>query len=85
MSTSFWLNDPTILFKQEDITQIWPAQKMSSNQKLNAITRLVIVLSLLGYLVCRTYKIVLTGLVTLAAIILLFNVEKILLLSMSIM
>jgi len=76
MTTSFWLNDPTILFKQEDITQIWPAQKMSSIEKLNAITRLVIILSLLGYLVCRTYKIVLTGLVTLAAIILLFNVEK---------
>ena len=76
MTTSFWLNDPTILLKQEDITQIWPAQEMSSNEKLNAITRLVLILSLLGYLVCRTYKIVLTGLVTLAAIILLFGVER---------
>jgi len=76
MTTSFWLNDPTILLKQEDITQIWPAQEMSSNEKLNAITRLVLILSLLGYLVCRTYKIVLTGLVTLAAIILLFSVGR---------
>jgi len=76
MTTSFWLNDPTILLKQEDITQIWPSQEMSSNEKLNAITRLVLILSLLGYLVCKTYKIVLTGLVTVAAIVLLYGVGR---------
>ena len=76
MTTSFWLNDPSILFKQEYITQIWPSQGMSSNEKLNAITRLVLILSLLGYLVSRTYKIAITGLVTLAAIVLLHNVGK---------
>ena len=76
MSTSFWLNDPTILLKQDDITQIWPSQGMSSNEKLNAITRLVLILSLLGYLVCRTYKIAITGIVTVAAIVLLYTVEK---------
>ena len=76
MTTSFWLNDPTILLKQEDITQIWPSQEMSSNEKLNAITRLVLILSLLGYLICKTYKIVLTGLVTVAAIVLLYGVGR---------
>jgi hypothetical protein len=76
MTTSFWLNDPTILLKQEDITQIWPSQEMSSDEKLNAITRLVVILSLLGYLVCKTYKIVLTGLVTVAAIVLLYGVGR---------
>jgi hypothetical protein len=76
MTTSFWLNDPTILLKQEDITQIWPSQEMSSEEKLNAITRLVVILSLLGYLVCKTYKIVLTGLVTVAAIVLLYGVGR---------
>ena len=25
MTTPFWLNDPTVLMKQEDIAKIWPA------------------------------------------------------------
>jgi hypothetical protein len=76
MATAFWLNNPTILFKQDDISQIWPTPQMSSNEKLNAITRLVFLLTILGYLISRTYKILVTGMVTIAAIILLYSVER---------
>ena len=34
MSTSFWLSNPTILFKQDSITQLWPIQSMTSEEKL---------------------------------------------------
>ena len=74
--TTFWLNDPTILFKQSEITKLWPISSMSSSEKLNAITRLVIILTLLGYLITNTIKIIITGLVTLGAIIILFQIQK---------
>ena len=71
MLTPFWLDDPTVLFRREDIRQVWPTAGMTSNEKLNAITRLVIVLTVLGYLLSQTLKIVVTGIVTVAAIIVL--------------
>jgi hypothetical protein len=37
MTTPFWLSSPTILFKQENITEIWPRQHMTTEEKLNAI------------------------------------------------
>ena len=77
MTASFWLSDPTILFKQDNITQLWPAQAMTTEEKLNAITRLVLILSLLGYLITRTIKIVITGAVTLAAIIILYKIQNV--------
>ena len=39
MTTPFWLSSPTILFKQNNITQIWPTQHMTSEEKLNSITK----------------------------------------------
>jgi hypothetical protein len=76
MTTPFWLSNPTILFKQDNITQLWPLQRMSSEEKLNSITRLVIILTLLGYLITKTKKIIITGAVTLAAIIILYKIQS---------
>ena len=50
-NNNFWLNDPSILFKKDQINYLWPKENMSKNDKLNAITRLVILLSILGFLV----------------------------------
>lgn len=69
--TTFWLNNPTILFNKDSITEVWPLSNMSSVEKLNAITRLVLLLTILGFLISKTFKVVITGLITLAAIILL--------------
>lgn len=76
MTSPFWLNDPTILLKNDEITHIWPGSSMSSNQKLNAITRMVVLLTILGYLISRNYKIVITGVVTLGAIVLLYLIQR---------
>ena len=75
MST-FWIKDPKILFKSENISQLYPRESMSSEEKLNAITRLVIILTILGYLLTQTYKIVITGVITLAVIVLLYYINK---------
>ena len=76
MVTPFWLDDPTILFRRDDITQVWPKASMTSNEKLNAMTRLVVVLTILGYLLSQTLKILVTGIVTLIAIIVLRYAQR---------
>ena len=48
---SFWTNEPTILFNKDYITELWPTSSMCYEQKLNAISRLIILISLLGFTV----------------------------------
>jgi hypothetical protein len=76
MSTPIWLKDPTILLKHDQLTEIWPTGKKNIEEKINAITRLIILLSILGSLFTRSYKIFYLGLVTLAIIIVLYYSQK---------
>ena len=70
MSETFWLQNPKILLAY---AEFWPQENMSFERKLNAITRLIIVLSLLGYLYTRNRLILLTCLITLGIIIFIYN------------
>ena len=76
METPFWLDEPSILFKSEYIYQLWPSSNMTSNEKLNAVTRIVVLLTVVGYLLKMTTKIVLTGIITLGIIILMHRIKK---------
>ena len=71
MSTTFWINKPTILFRTDTITQLWPAKEMTMNENLNAITRLTLILSCVGYLISKNYRVVIAGAITIFAIIML--------------
>ena len=42
---TFWLNNPTILLDKHQLTEIWPFQDLSIERKLNAITRLILILT----------------------------------------
>ena len=42
---TFWLNDPTILLNKHYLLEIWPDSELSMERKLNAITRLIILLT----------------------------------------
>ena len=73
---NIWLNDPSVLLKKSQINQIWPNDSMNSNQKINSITRLVIILTILGFLITQSYNFFLTGLITLAIIVILFYTKE---------
>ena len=73
--TAFWLNDPTVLFNNAGITQIVPMTGMSRESKLNAISRMIILLTILGYLVTLSYKLILLGVISLAMIALLYTAQ----------
>jgi hypothetical protein len=76
MAILFWTNDPTILFNKEYMLELWPTSNMSYEQKLNSITRLVILLTILGYILTSSVKILVVGIVTLAIIFALFKMRK---------
>jgi hypothetical protein len=76
MASPFWLDNPNILFNKKKIMHIWPQSKYSCTGKLNAITRLVIILTLLGYLFTRNVKIIVTGVITIIVIIILYKTQK---------
>lgn len=68
---TFWLNNPIILIDKNAITEVWPLENMTREQKINAITRLVILLTLIGFLFLNSIKILITGVI--AIIILIFT------------
>jgi len=74
-STPFWINDPSALFKKDEIMDIWPAPLMSTEQKLNAISRIVILLSILGFLITKNVNILFTGLITLAIFVMIYKLQ----------
>jgi hypothetical protein len=76
MTTSFWLKNPNILFKTDQISNIWPSREMSFNEKLNSISRMVILLTFIGYLFTKNNKVLLSGILSLGSIIVLYKMKK---------
>jgi hypothetical protein len=76
MTIQFWSNDPTVLFNKEYILELWPTTNMCYEQKLNSITRLVILITILGYILTMSERILLVGVLTLAVIFVLFTMRK---------
>ena len=74
-STPFWVNDPLVLLKREEMMDIWPDPLMSIEQKLNAISRIVILLTLLGFLITRNVNILFTGAITLAIFVMMYKLQ----------
>lgn len=72
----FWADNPSILFDSQYITEIWVYSNMDTNQKLNAISRLVILLSLIGYVCFNRYIIFILGLILLGVIVIIQKSEK---------
>ena len=76
MTIQFWTNDPTVLFNKEYIIELWPTTDMCYEQKLNAITRLIILITILGYILTMSQRILVIGFLTLAVIFVLFKMRK---------
>ena len=76
MSNPFWYDDPSILFKKENIFELWPTPSMNYNQKLNAITRLIIIVTIVGFIITMAYRLLFIGGITIFVIFILFKMNK---------
>lgn len=64
----FWSENPNVLFQQKYIYEFYPVESMSYSQKLNAITRTVILLILSLFLYTNNSRILIIGIITFLAI-----------------
>jgi len=65
---TFWIHDYTILFNQHQL-YFWPTDSMNTQEKLNAITRTITLLTIAGLIITRDLKFLWMGLITLVALI----------------
>jgi hypothetical protein len=76
MAIKVWFDDPTILFNKNYIFELWPTMDMCYEQKMNAISRIVILITILGYILTTSQRIVAVGVLTLAVVYILFKTRK---------
>jgi len=76
MSIPFWANDPSILFNKDYLFEIWPSPTMCFEQKLNAISRLIIYITFIGYFFTFSLRILIIGLITLFIIFIYYKLRK---------
>ncbi len=76
MNVPFWSNSPTVLFHKSYILEFFPTSAMSFESKLNALTRSIIVLTILGFLMTSQHRVLIAGLFTLLSIFFLYKYRK---------
>ena len=72
----FWINDPTILIDKKSLFTIWPNENMSKNEKLNTLSRLIIYITIIGFIFTYSFKIIVSGIVTLCIFVFLYYSSK---------
>lgn len=69
MSNLFWINQPSILLKKKYILNVVPDKNMEVNEKLNSITRLIIILTFIGYILTKNTMMILLAICSIISII----------------
>lgn len=72
----FWLENPNVLFHKEHLLEFFPTEEMLFNQKLNAITRLVILMTVITFAYTKNVSILYVGLVSMFFIYVLYKYKK---------
>jgi hypothetical protein len=72
----FWIDNPKILFNINHIREIWIYPGMNLNQKLNSMTRLIILLSLLGFVVFNRTVFLVMGLILISLIVIFYKKDS---------
>lgn len=72
----FWYENPNILFDPNYMFEFFPVETMEYNQKLNAISRAVIVITIITFLFTRSIRLLTISAITLAAIFVLYYYQK---------
>jgi hypothetical protein len=60
----------------QEMFEIFPTNKMSFERKVNSIIRLILILSIIGFLITRSLTFLVSGLVTISLIMILYYYQK---------
>lgn len=72
----FWYQDPNIIFDSNFVTEFFPLDSMTFNQKLNALSRSIIFLTIIIFLFTRSFASIFASFITLLSIYVLFSNQK---------
>ena len=64
----FWGTDPNAFLDPASVMELFPMSSKTYNQKLNAISRLIVILTLLFYFALNSFRVFIIGVLTLGAI-----------------
>lgn len=73
----FWLENPNVLLNKNYISEIWPRSDFGLAQKLNAITRIIILFSVLGYYLTKSMYIPISALVSIVVIVIIYKTKRV--------
>lgn len=73
MTVTFWINQPSILLNNKYVGEIWPSEDLSRAGKYNAITRMLIILTFMGYMLKRDKQILCVGMILILCVVFLFK------------
>jgi len=76
MTIPFWFNDPSVLLNKDYVFDLWPNNNMSYPQKINAISRIIFLITFLGYILTMSIKILIIGVFSLGIIFGLSQMNK---------
>lgn len=68
----FFTENPNVLFQQKYIFEFFPVDSMTYEQKLNAIARTVIILTLISFIFTQNIRTLLIGVITLGAVFVMY-------------
>ena len=57
----FWTENPNIIFNNDQMFEFFPTDDMSFSQKLNAVSRTIIIMTLISYLYTQSVRILIIG------------------------
>jgi hypothetical protein len=72
----FWSENPNILFDPAYILEFFPVEEMTYEQKLNSVSRTILLLTMIGFLLSQNIRILFIGAVTLFIIFILFFYQE---------
>ncbi len=73
----FWSENPNVLLNNDFLFEFFPVEKMSFEQKLNAISRTVVLLTLMSFFYTKSVRILVIGIISLFFIFMLYKSKKI--------
>ena len=72
----FWLNDPSVLFRQNNWHKILPTKSMNKNAVLNSLTRLLIIIAILYIIFSKNKNYVCIFIIAILLIIIIYFLQN---------
>ena len=72
----FWTENPNVLFQQNYFFEFFPTENMSYSQKLNAVSRMVIFLTIISFIFTKSKQLLVISAITLFFIFVLFYYKE---------